>query len=303
VTPRLPNLVLAGAPKCGTTSLYGWLADHPQVCAAPNKATCFFVDPDSPLRPRVSCHSHPLDAYARHFVHGRGDETVVCEGTPDYIYERTALDWLPRLNPLPHVVFLLRRPSRRVWSLYQFARNNVGVLDHRVDFTEYVESLLDGADRPFLRGRPILSRALEHTRYADWIERWLTRFPPGHVHVFQLEALRADPGAFMRRFADRFGLDPGYYDDYAFEVRNASYRVRSPAIQQLKRGISAVLRPTTPRAARRGLARIYRWLNVAPQTASPSATDRETLERLDALFHPHDRRLAEAVPVDLALWS
>ena len=45
----LPNVVIAGAPKCGTTSLFAWLADHPDVCGSNVKEARYFLDPGDPL--------------------------------------------------------------------------------------------------------------------------------------------------------------------------------------------------------------------------------------------------------------
>jgi hypothetical protein len=46
----LPNLVIAGAPKCGTSSLFYWLADHPQACGSTVKETFYLMDEEHPLR-------------------------------------------------------------------------------------------------------------------------------------------------------------------------------------------------------------------------------------------------------------
>ena len=43
----LPNLIIAGAPKCGTTSLFRWIDEHPEAEGSSVKETCFFVDPQS----------------------------------------------------------------------------------------------------------------------------------------------------------------------------------------------------------------------------------------------------------------
>ncbi len=303
MTGRLPNLVIAGAPKCGTTSIYAWLADHPQVCASPVKQTGFFLDSLYPLLPRISCHTHDLDAYRQYFRHARGDEAIVCEATPDYMYQETALDRLECLDPVPHLVFVLRRPSRRVYSLYQFARNNVAVLKASVSFTEYVDALLADKVPPYLRARPILGRAIEHSRYVFWVERWLERFPEGHVHVFQFEAMRNDPRGFMQRFADRFGVDSAFYNDYDFTRRNATYRVRNVKLHRLKRTLSRLARQITPDAAQRRMEGIYRTFNVAPGVPPPSEEDRATMARLDDFFRAQNHKLAAAVPLDLALWN
>ena len=42
----LPNFYMIGAPKCGTTSMFHWLSEHPEVCTSHPKETYFFADPE-----------------------------------------------------------------------------------------------------------------------------------------------------------------------------------------------------------------------------------------------------------------
>src|SRR5688500_8554449 len=66
VRMRLPNLIIAGVPKGGTTSLFRYLAQHPDICAARNKELRYFdaVRYGEPVA--------PLSSYAEHFGHWTG---------------------------------------------------------------------------------------------------------------------------------------------------------------------------------------------------------------------------------------
>src|SRR4051812_47367914 len=81
----LPNLVIAGFSKCGTTTLFNLLATHPDVHPASTKETRYFqpVRYGEPLA--------PVEDYRRYF-RGYAGQRVVMECTPDYVYggERTA---------------------------------------------------------------------------------------------------------------------------------------------------------------------------------------------------------------------
>jgi len=297
----LPGLVVAGAPKCGTTSLYRWLADHPQACASRVKETRFFLGPDHVFRPRISCHTHGIEAYAAYFAHARGDERLVFEVTPDYLYDAHAVAALRALPGPPHVAFLFRRPSRRVYSLYQFARNNVGSLDPGVSFPRYVDVALGRTDAALLDGLPILRQAVAQSRYHEWLVPWLEAFPADRVHVFQFERLTRDPRAFMRALAERFGMDPGFYDDYGFGAENESYRVRNRAVHRLKRAVSRRVWERLSPAVRRRARTVYRALNTDDREVMPE--DAAALALLDEQFAPWNRRLAASVPIDLELWG
>jgi len=299
----LPNLIIAGAPKCGTTSLYSWLDSHPGTCGSSQKETLFFLDPDTPLRPRLSCHTDSLESYASFFSHARGDETIVFEATPDYLYAAAALQQLRRLAGPPQIVFVLRKPSRRIYSLYQFARNNVGSLKPGISFEQYVAALLHDPGAAFLRDRPLLRNAIAHSRYFDWIQRWLDAFPAQHIHIFQFESLRADARRFMQSFATLFGLDPSFYETYDFSRHNVSYRVRSSRLHRAKRLAASGLAGCVPQGLRHGAAALYRRLNTAVPVTGLTEPDRAALNTLDARFEQSNAQLAEVARIDLDLWA
>lgn len=67
---KLPNLLIAGAPKCGTSSIFTWLIAHPEVCGSQPKETFYLMNSDSPL-----CNSNlfydigRLEKYSQYFDH------------------------------------------------------------------------------------------------------------------------------------------------------------------------------------------------------------------------------------------
>ena len=105
----LPNLVIAGAPKCGTTSLFRWLADHPQVATSNVKETFFLMDRGhSMARKESNYHQHGLAAYESFFATCPADCSIVLEATTHYLYQETALDVLSTLPSEPQIIFVLR---------------------------------------------------------------------------------------------------------------------------------------------------------------------------------------------------
>ena len=69
-----PNLVVGGAPKCGTSTFFRWLSSHPDVCGSEPKETFFLMDRDSPLLNRdCNVHEHGLQSYGSFFKHHRGE--------------------------------------------------------------------------------------------------------------------------------------------------------------------------------------------------------------------------------------
>lgn len=305
----LPDLVIAGAPKCGTSSLFRWLAAHPSVRGSAVKETNFLLDPGHPLLDAArNVHDHGLAAYASFFPEAGGDgapRPLLMEGTTHYLYQRTAPRVLGGLERPPHAVFLLREPAERVFSSYRYTRNNLGVLRPRATFRDFI-ALGEGGDvdavtDPRWGGKvDIWRNDVGYSRYAEHLARWAQVFPRERMHVLLAEEMWRDPRALLRRLARRVGIDPSFYDAFPFDRHNESYRVRSPALHRLARRAGAVL----PRA---GVLRdvLKKGYFGVLANGRPERTDDDAaaLRELRASYAPHNRRLAAEWGLDLGAWD
>ena len=100
----LPNTIIAGAPKSGSSSLYWWLSSHPEVCASKTKETHYF---DDAVYPRFNASAnyieHGLGRYEQFFEHCTQEAKVIMEATPIYLYQENALQQLSSLEPKPKI--------------------------------------------------------------------------------------------------------------------------------------------------------------------------------------------------------
>jgi hypothetical protein len=303
---RLSELVIAGAPKCGTSSLFRWLAAHPSVLGSSVKETNFLLDPGHPLLdPARNVHDHGVAAYASFFPRDADPSRLRLEGTTHYLYQHTAPRVLAGVERPPHVVFLLREPAERVYSSYRYTRNNLGVLRPQATFRDFV-ALGRGGDvnavtDPRWGGKvEIWRNDVGYSRYAEHLARWAQVFPRERMHVLLAEDMWRDPGALLRRLAARVGIDPSFYDGFAFDRHNESYRVRNPALHRLARRAGAVL----PRAGvvRAMLKKGYFGV-LGGGRPERTEDDAAALRELRASYAPHNRRLAAEWGLDLAAWE
>ena len=115
VTDWLPNLIIPGAPKAGTSSLQRWLADHPDAFGSVEKETYYFVDPGTHMH-RPGAHiANGLEGWRDQFPIPSGVKPkVILESTPGYLYYETALTHIPALESAPKCLCLLyTSPSPR----------------------------------------------------------------------------------------------------------------------------------------------------------------------------------------------
>lgn len=298
----LPNAVIVGAPKSGTTSLHRWLTDHPDVIGPVTKETGYFVDPDShAFRSSANYRDHGLPGYEVLFRAPQARSTrAVVEVAPDYMFQRTALAHLPDLPSRPVIVFVLREPAAQVYSLFNYLKNNWQYVSPDMPFTEFIE--LARMKSPALASHELLQNAIENCRYVDFIDRWSERCGRERIRVLLFEDLVADQRTFMRRISKELKIDPTFYDSYAFPRENATYRVRSPRLQAL----NVAVRKRLPKGrAYNALRRVYRHVNTkeAAGRAPVRDDDRATLSDLRRELVPANQALANRYGLDLRAWG
>jgi sulfotransferase family protein len=294
---RLPNAVVAGVPKAGTSSLFAWLSAHPQVSASKAKETRYLMDADSPLLPRgVNVHEQGIEGYAALFAHSSPEAAVLLEATPDYLYQQTALDFFATVDTAATIIVVLRRPSSRVYSYYQYARGNMAVIPSDVTFRDFVGDVRRQA--PKLDRGTNLQYTLAYSRYSDWIERWLARIDSSRMRIYLFESMVADQRAFMRQVASDLAIDPAFYDSFDFARRNETFSVRWQRLQRVRVELGSRLADGRLKAY---MAKAYGRVNVAA-VDKPTDDDRAVMAELDLEFAPRDERLAAITGLDLSHW-
>ena len=113
----LPHFIIGGVPKAGTTSLYKYLLQHPEVVAAEDKELTFWGNFFSPKRrPK---REEVMQEYLTKFPKIEpGDFKLTGEATPGYLYCYTCPTYILRYLPKVRFIFTLRSPLQRSYSEY-----------------------------------------------------------------------------------------------------------------------------------------------------------------------------------------
>jgi hypothetical protein len=278
----LPNLIIAGVPRAGTTSLFTWLASHPDVVASSVKETYYFVDRGThSFQANCNFLDHGLWGYERYFPE-RGHGSIVLESTPAYIYQETALEHLPDLESKPRFVFILRHPADQILSSFRYFTTNWNYVEERLGFAEFVS--LARARSPRLSNNELLQNAFANIRYDEFIARWRDRAGGNRLLVYLFEDLKSRPGDVVRHVAAQVGLDPSFFDNYEFQRENYTYNVRNSALQSLNIRLRKHL-PISPRSELwRRLRAIYRLINTNRAEEPLSPRDEEQYRALRSEF-------------------
>jgi hypothetical protein len=295
----LPNVIIAGAPKCGTTSLFRYLADHPDACSSKVKETRYLLDANYPLfDPQNTFLRDGLSGYSRFFsIDEANTRSVILEATPDYIYQDTPHEALRKFPSVPYVIFVFRRPAVRILSYFNYAQNNLAQLPKDWSFEHFVDLLLaDSVSNEY----PIVRESLRHSRYADYLQRWIDTVGRDNICAILFEELTQDPLSQMKALAQRIGLDPTFYDSYEFPRENPTIFIRNQNLHRIYRSLWNV---KLPRPVRKIGGAVYRTLNVASDNQRRVSAQQSQLRRLDRVFAEANQKLASLTGLDISCWD
>ncbi|MGI9431489.1 MAG: sulfotransferase domain-containing protein [Myxococcota bacterium] len=193
---RLPDFIIIGAAKSGTTSLHDYLARHPQIClsasddpAVRDKEPCFF-DPD------VN-GSRGLDWYRALFSAARADQ-VCGEASTNYTRHPQVAGVPERIAatvPNVRLLYLMRDPVERAYSHYV----------HRWSRELHPDEPFRESFREFVAHDPM---CLDSSDYELQIRRYWDHFPREALLLLRMDDLLGDPAALLRRVCGFIGVDP-----------------------------------------------------------------------------------------------
>jgi len=222
-------LIIGGTSKAGTTSVFTYLAGHPQICPA-EKETRFFLDADYPLPSKKRYQRDGQEKYLSLFGSGP-QESWRFEATPDYLYSANTPHVIHETLASVHFIFILREPISRLLSWYRFARKR-GVIPYDLTFDDYIcIQQGNGTSLPRERDHPAF-HALEQGRYSVYLRPYLELFDKRVVHIAFYEDLQRDPLVFMTSICHSVGIDTAYFQEYRFDVVNKGSDVRSPGLHK-----------------------------------------------------------------------
>lgn len=280
----LPNLLIAGVKKAGTTSLFDYVGQHPDVFAPAVKAVNYFL----PLR-QGNATLPPIDVYTKHFAQA-GSQRYRLEAPSYYLFGGTRI-----LGPLTalltdvRVIVSLRDPVHRLWSDFSMKRRERTLPVPTMTFESYVQSSYDAYRTGTFEQRGGLA-GFARGVYADPLEPWLDSLGD-RLRIMFYEQWSRNPLPAVRELYVWLDLDPSPAATLEAAARNPNRDFRSR--------VGADLARRTYREVRDRVSVVERtkpWLYRLHEQVNGRRND-ETLtpdmqEHLRALYTPANTRLA-----------
>ncbi|MDQ1705433.1 MAG: hypothetical protein QOF18_1799 [Frankiaceae bacterium] len=277
----LPNFVIVGVSKAGTTTLFNALSRHPDIHPASTKETRYFqaIRYGEPLA--------PLDRY-RAFFRGYAGQAVTMECTPDYFYGAGPTARAIKEVCDPRVAVILRDPVTRLVSFFRFLRSRLQ-LPADMTLADYVDRCLGVPDDQMNRRDANIWTGVWGGHYARFLPDWQATFGD-RCHLLFFDDLIAAPDAVLDRTCRWLGVAEGAITAQ-LDAANATVDYRSPRAQRLAAGAAKLARPVLHRfpALAQGARRAYGSVNE--REAAADATAPEVVHKLREYYAESNRLL------------
>jgi hypothetical protein len=297
----LPNFLIIGAAKSGTSSVFAYLGQHPDVFISSAKEPNYFALADQRVRftgPGDSIINEASvtrrDAYEALFKSARPG-MAIGEASTLYLSTPSAAAAIRRHVPGMRLIAILRDPAERAYSSY---------LHMRRDGREPCETFEQALAQEETRVRDGWEHLWHYTRlgfYHQQLERYVGLFPRDQIAVWLYEDLQADPQRVLREVFTFLEVDPTFEPDMSVKHKVAG-TPRSKALH------AVLTRPNPAKSLAKKLlpdrvrGRLYGTLMQRNIVAHRNGLPPDLRLKLQSLFRGDVERLATLLGRDLSAW-
>ena len=288
-----PNFLVIGGQKCGTTSLYHYLAQHPDVYVSPTKELRFFseeLDANGSVA-LGNLNIADFNSYSAAFD-GADGANAIGEVSPSYLYYPGTAARIRAALPDVKLIAILRDPVDRAFSEYWHHWKVGRRLD--VDFSTFVRSEALDAEPHVSDYQDCIRRGLYYRQLMPFYDH----FARDRILVLLNDDLQANPGAVIERLFDFIDVDPSFRPDLSQSygvgaVPERDYRFRVERLLEFV--VNRLPMSEADRVVRR--RRMRRRLTTSKGTVPPSVR-----EQLIPNFVDDVHRLERLIDRDLSGW-
>ncbi len=204
--PNMPTFLVIGAARSGTTALYNYLRQHPDIFMSPSKEPNFFAFEGETLKcagpgaDYINNSTVTLDAYQKLFAGGI-DYLARGEASPLYLYSPKAAARIYNHIPDVKLMAILRNPIDQAFSHFLYAKRQA--LEPLENFED---ALNQQKQRKIANWQPLFQYS-NFPRYYDQLTRYYKLFPDSQIKIFLYEDFTEDPQNVLEVIFNFIGVD------------------------------------------------------------------------------------------------
>jgi hypothetical protein len=296
-TPK-PNFFIAGAPKCGTSSMHDYLAQHPAVYMSEEMKEPGYFNPD--LKINLVRRAATEERYVSLFKKGVGKERIG-ESSTWYMLSKVAAKLIAEWDGRSQAILMIRNPVDAAYSLHGQLLWSCN--EDLLDFGEAIEAEPDRRAGKRIRPECTSPDALQYTEvftYTPQVKRFFDALGKHRVKVIVFDDFVLNTGQVYRDTLQFLGLDVEF--EANFKVMNAvkpvapgfnSFFARRPKLRN-------VVHKLVPAGVQRKLIDAMPYFTKTMER--PGKVDPELRKKLAPRFREDVERLSELLDRDLTHW-
>jgi hypothetical protein len=296
---RLPNFLIVGMSRCGTTSLFYYLKEHPDVFMSSTKEPSFFLAQFNPVPEKgigddERKYYQDFEDYCRLFKKA-GNRKAIGEASSENLYHsEKVIPYIQKYLGNPKIIISLRNPVERAFSAYTY------LISQNREFLSFEEGLEQEEKRRRDGWRHIWFYQ-DAGFYFRGVKAYLENF--SEVKVCLLDDLKKGPVSLVQDVYRFLGVDPSF-------VPNVTVRYKTSGIPRSKKINRLFEEPTRLRKIVRGVGRFLltedRWIQwrdtLKNKSYAKAEMKAETRKSLENAYREDLLKLQDLIHRDLSRW-
>ena len=211
----IPDFLVIGASKCGTTYIDACLREHPEIYVPPMTKEVFYFDKN---------YHKGINWYLKHFKYATSQHKVLGECTASYFHSKECPKRIYQTNPNCKLIISLRDPVERCISNY-FHKKRYG--ETNLNFYEALEKI------------PSL---INESLYFTQLTNFLKYFDKNQIYIIIYEDLKSNPEICLRKIYDFLGVDNSFKPQSLYDRFNVRKLPRNYILSKLINKLNLYLR-------------------------------------------------------------
>ena len=281
---KLPDFIIIGAGKAGTTSLHNYLKQHPQIYLCPKKETFYFTSQNYRSRHRKYGAIQNLQEYQALFKEA-SSESVVGEVSTTYYSHAESAQLIHQTLPNVKILGILRNPIERAFSAYQMHVNNGS---ETRDFSEVIDPGIKYVSNGF---------------YYSQLKLYYKTFSKSQIQISLYDDYCKDIGTFLKEIFTFIDVEPDFTPDTSKRRRiggvpRQRWVRKLLAEENLVRATAAtILKTVMPLETRQQIRQYLLQRNIVR-----TSLDRENYLKLAEIYRDDILKLQDILDRDLSQW-
>jgi len=228
---KMPTFLVIGAARSGTTALYTYMKQHPEIFMSQRKEPNFFafenevLDYTGPGADYINNSINNLLDYRRLFE-GASNKRAAGEASPLYLYSEKAPARIRHHLPDVKLIAILRNPIEQAFSHFLYAKRQM--LEPLEDFVCALEA---ERERKRQRWLPLFQYS-QFPKYCQQLQRYYALFPERQIRVYSYEEFNGNPESVLKDIYAFLGVDTDHVSDFSYRP-NAGGIPKSRVLQDI----------------------------------------------------------------------